>query len=51
LTAKKEPIVRTTIRVPQKLWEQAKHRAIDDGVSLQDLVITALLQYIAKGGK
>jgi predicted HicB family RNase H-like nuclease len=51
MAAKKEPIVRTTIRVPKSLWEQAKHKAIDDGVSLQELVIQAITKIVAKGEK
>jgi hypothetical protein len=47
-----EQIIRTTIRVPQKLWDQARHRAIDEKLSLQDLVIKALVKYVGlKEGK
>jgi predicted HicB family RNase H-like nuclease len=49
--SKAEQIIRTTIRVPQKLWDLARHRAIDEGLSLQDLVIKALVKYIGKDGK
>jgi hypothetical protein len=44
--AKNEVIIRTTIRVPQKLWDAARHRAIDENLSLQDLVIKALVKYV-----
>jgi hypothetical protein len=44
-----EQIIRTTIRVPQWLWDKARHRAIDEKLSLQDLVIKALVKYV--GGK
>jgi predicted HicB family RNase H-like nuclease len=47
--SKNEQIIRTTIRVPQKLWDQARHKAIDEGLSLQDLVIKALVKYVGKG--
>jgi hypothetical protein len=51
---KKDQIVRTTIRMPQELWDMARHRAIDENLSLQDLVRIALEKYVgysAKGGK
>lgn len=46
-----EAIIRTTIRVPQKLWDLARHRAIDEGISLQDLLIRALVKYVGYVGK
>ena len=46
-----EQIIRTTIRVPQKLWDMARHQAIDEGVSLQDLVVRALVKYVGYTGK
>ena len=49
--SKNEKIIRTTIRVPQKLWDMARHRAIDDGLSLQDLVIKALVKYVGYVGE
>ncbi len=47
------PIVRTTIRVPQSLLNAAKHRGIDDGQALQEVIIQALEQYLGKqkGGR
>lgn len=48
---KSEQIIRTTIRVPEKLWDQARHQAIDEKVSLQDLVIRALVKYTGFDGK
>jgi predicted HicB family RNase H-like nuclease len=48
--AKDEKIIRTTIRVPEKLWEKTKHAAIRDHISLQELVIKGLEAYL-KGGK
>lgn len=48
---KKEQIIRTTIRVPQSLWDRARHKAIDEKLSLQDLVIAALVKYVGKEGK
>jgi predicted HicB family RNase H-like nuclease len=47
---KEEEIVRTTLRIPRKLWDQVRHRAIIDRLSLQELVIKALSEYVKKGG-
>ena len=49
--AEQEEIVRTTIRVPRKLWDAAKHRAIEERLPLQDVVIKALESYVRKGGR
>jgi hypothetical protein len=43
-------IVRTTIRVPRSLWDAAKHRAIEERIPVQDLVIRALTSYVIKKG-
>jgi predicted DNA binding CopG/RHH family protein len=43
-----DPIVRTTVRLPQSLLNAAKHRGIDDGRALQDVIIQALEQYLGK---
>ena len=32
--------------VPQDLWDKAKHRAIDEGTTLRELVLAALAQYL-----
>lgn len=32
--------------VPQDLWTRAKHRAVDDGDSLRDLILKALHAYL-----
>lgn len=32
--------------IPQDLWDRAKHRAIDDGDSLRDLILKALHAYL-----
>ncbi|HXM22198.1 MAG TPA: hypothetical protein VN948_13150 [Terriglobales bacterium] len=45
-----DPIVRTTVRLPQSLLNAAKHRGIDDGQTLQDVIIRALEQYLGKKG-
>ena len=48
-----DTIVRTTVRLPQSLLNSAKHRGIDDGQTLQDVIIRALEQYLGKpkGGR
>ena len=48
-----DPVVRTTLRLPQALLNAAKHRAIDEGQSLQDVIIKALELYLnkSKGGR
>lgn len=32
--------------ISQELWVKAKHRTIDDGVSLRELVLSALEEYL-----
>ena len=32
--------------IPQDLWTRAKHRAVDDGDSLRDLILKALHAYL-----
>jgi hypothetical protein len=45
-----ETIIRTTIRVPERLWMKTKQRAIQERSTAQELVILALEAYL-KGGK
>lgn len=33
--------------IPQDLWDKAKHRTVDDGCSLRDLLLKALHTYLA----
>ena len=35
--------------IPEDLWIRAKHRAIDDGDSLRDLLLKSLYEYLNKG--
>lgn len=45
-------LLRTTVRLPQSLMMAAKHRAIDEGHTLQELIIRAVEHYLSrKGGK
>jgi predicted DNA binding CopG/RHH family protein len=48
-----DSIVKTTLRLPQSLLNAAKHRGIDDGQSLQEVIVRALEQYLGKqkGGR
>ncbi len=43
-----DPTVRTTVRLPQSLLNAAKHRGIDDGQALQEVITRALEQYLGK---
>ena len=45
-----EAIIMTTIRLPKSLLNAAKHRAIDEEKSFQDVVIAALELYLGKKG-
>jgi len=33
--------------VPQELWDKAKHRAIDEHITLRELIIQSLQQYLS----
>jgi hypothetical protein len=46
----REPMARATMRLPQSLWDAVQHRAIDEHLSLSDLVARALTIYL-KGGR
>jgi hypothetical protein len=45
-----EPLARATMRLPQSLWDAVQHRAIDEHITLSELVARALTLYL-KGGK
>ncbi len=34
--------------IPKELWDAAKHKAVDNGISLRELVLTAVQAYIDK---
>ncbi len=43
-------IIKTTIRVPKALWDKVRIRAIHEGSSAEAIVISALGEYLRKGG-
>jgi len=45
-----EPMARATMRLPQSLWDAVQHRAIDEHITLSELVGRALTIYL-KGGR
>jgi len=46
MKADHEALVKTTVRVPRRLWREARIRAFDEGVDAQDLVARALQRYL-----
>ena len=42
-------VMKTTIRVRVDLWKAILHRSIDEDRSLQDILETALEQYLKRG--
>ena len=48
-----EATVRTTVRLPQTLWDAIRRRAIDEHCDAQDIVKRALRQFLGKqkGGR
>ena len=34
--------------IPEELWNQAKHKAIDKGMDLRELILDAVREYISK---
>jgi hypothetical protein len=41
-----EPLARATMRLPQSLWDAVQHRAIDEHITLSELVSRALAMYL-----
>lgn len=37
--------------IPIELWDRAKHRAIDKGISLREMLLAALETYLSKKSK
>jgi len=46
---------KTSLSIPPEVWKRAKHRALDDGISMGELVVRAIELYLRtaakKGGK
>ena len=42
--------VKTSLKLPRKLWRAAHIRALDEGTELQIIVARALEAYLKKGG-
>ena len=47
---KEEDMVKTSLKLPRRLWRQAHIRALDDGTQLQVVVTRALAAYLKRGG-
>ena len=37
--------------IPKELWDRAKHRAVDEGISLRELALNAVQEYLDKPRK
>jgi hypothetical protein len=46
-----EKITKTTLRVPRSVWTGARIRALEEGISVQELVVRAINEYVKKGGR
>ncbi len=46
---KKEPTMKTSLELPEKLWREAKIRALDDHSNFKNVVVAALEAYLGKG--
>jgi hypothetical protein len=42
---------KTSLTIPGEVWARAKHRAIDDGISMGELVVRAIELYLRTPGK
>ena len=54
MKSNKTEMTKTTLRVPKHLLDACKHRAIDEGKNLQEIVADALESYLKtkiKSGK
>jgi hypothetical protein len=43
-----KPTVVTSLRVDEELWKRAKKRAIDEDITLQQLLNSAVQEYLRK---
>jgi hypothetical protein len=46
-----KPMVVTSVKVDEELWKEAKKKAIDEGITLQDLLNEAVEDWMKKKGK
>ena len=46
MKSKRTEMTKTTLRIPKHLLDGCKHRAIDEGRNLQDVVTDALETYL-----
>ncbi len=46
MKSKRTEMTKTTLRVPKQLLDACKHRAIDEGRNLQEIVADALEAYM-----
>jgi hypothetical protein len=49
MKTKKEAVARATMRLPQSLWIAVQHRAVDEQLTLSNLVERALREYLKRG--
>lgn len=45
-----KPTVVTSVKVDENLWKEAKKKAIDEGITLQDLLNEAVEDWMKKKG-
>jgi hypothetical protein len=45
-----DPVVKTSLYLPEDLWKAAKHQALEEGVDLRNLIIRGL-ELVVKGRK
>ena len=43
--------VKTSLKLPRRLWRAAHIRALDEGTQLQEVVAQALEAFLKKGGR
>ena len=47
---KETETVKTSIKLLRKLWRDAHHRALDEGLQLQEIIAKALEAYLKRKG-
>ena len=43
--------MKTSVDIPDDIWKAAKHRAIEEGMDLKDVIVRALEEYLKKTKK